>query len=234
MKKAIALVLALLVAATLFAGCTQSDPQSSVTPPASAQPSDKPTNSQTPEPEDDGKRDVGNGLMLPLVDERTVLTMWRPMMSNVATLHTSMNGVISNVEKEKRTGIVIEFDHPAVGTEAETLSLLIASQVFPDMIGGMDKSTVYIGGPDKAIEDGVFLRLNEYIDEYAPNFATYLENSDIYKRIVTDGGNIPYTVTIQSDLDGEVQPPWIGPMMRLDYSRSAGRRTGINSIIRGN
>lgn len=46
------------------------------------------------------------------------------------------------------------------------------------------------GGPEKAINDGYILRLNEAIDQYAPNLKRYLKaHPDIDMQIRTAGGS---------------------------------------------
>ena len=35
--------------------------------------------------------------------------------------------------------------------------------------------TAYAGGPDQAIADGVIIALNDYLEEYAPNYYSYME-----------------------------------------------------------
>jgi putative aldouronate transport system substrate-binding protein len=63
---------------------------------------------------------------------------------------------------------------------------MITSQDYTDMVLG----AVYTGGGDKAIEDGVYLRLNELMDKYAPDYMKIL-NSDpkILRDATTDTGN---------------------------------------------
>ena len=54
----------------------------------------------------------------------------------------------------------------------------------------------YAGGPDRAIEDGVIISLNNYLEDYAPNYYDYLEgkkgenNGYLYKaQSISDKGN---------------------------------------------
>lgn len=114
-------------------------------------------------------------------------------------------------ELEKRTNVKIEFIHPS-GDAGQALQLLLASQDIPDIIEGAARS--YPGGPDKAISDGVYLRLNELIEQYAPNFKALREsNPEIARQTIADSGNIWAFSTIQT-MD---EPPWTGLRIRKDW-----------------
>jgi putative aldouronate transport system substrate-binding protein len=90
---------------------------------------------------------------------------------------------------EKRTGVKIDFQHPAVGSENEQFNLMIASGNLPDIIES--DFTKYPGGPEKAISDKVLIKLNDVIDKNAPNLKKYLdEHPDFKREIVTDDGTI--------------------------------------------
>lgn len=106
--------------------------------------------------------------------EVTTLTYWCPMESNIATRVQSFNDVEMYKQREKDSGIHIEFIHPALGQEGEQFNLLIASRELPDLVEY--NWTGYQGGAQKAIDDGVIISLNDYMDKYAPNF----------KKAVTD------------------------------------------------
>ncbi len=94
-------------------------------------------------------------------------------------------------QREKDSGIHIEFIHPSLGQEAEQFNLMVASRDLPDMVEYGWHS--YQGGPQKAIDDGVIIALNDYIDHNAPNFKKAItdknELSPIYdKGSKTDSG----------------------------------------------
>ena len=70
-------------------------------------------------------------------------------------------------EMMKRTGVNLEFIHPAQGEEKTQFNLLVASGDLPDILGQMD---YYAGGSDASVKDGISIDLNEYVKEYAPDF----------------------------------------------------------------
>lgn len=99
-------------------------------------------------------------------EKATSFTYWVPMNANIATRIQNYNEVAMYQQREKDSGIHIEFIHPALGQEAEQFNLMIASRDLPDLV---EYNWVnYQGGVQKAIDDGVIIKLNDYIDQYAP------------------------------------------------------------------
>lgn len=123
-------------------------------------------------------------------------TYWVPMDNTVAQTHTSFNELLMYQEMEKATGTKVEFIHPAAGsTGSEAFQILLASGDYPDMIEYWWGNS-YTGGPDQAIADGVIISLNDYMEEYAPNYYYYMEgeggkkNDYLYKATaISNGGN---------------------------------------------
>jgi putative aldouronate transport system substrate-binding protein len=93
---------------------------------------------------------------------------------------------------QERTGVKINYLHPPTGSNAaqEQLNLMIAAgEDMPDVIE-WNWVTSYPGGPQKAIDDGVILNLNDVINRYAPNLKAFLGANPSYDRMVkTDNGN---------------------------------------------
>ena len=78
-------------------------------------------------------------------------------------------------------------------------SLLVASGEYPDILVGA-WNTAYSGGIDRAIEDGVIIPINDYIEEYAPDYLAILEsNPDYMKNARTAQGYIPGFYQLRSD-----------------------------------
>ena len=145
--------------------------------------------------------------------EGETLTYWKVLNNNVALEFTSMNDTPYAEELKKRTGIEVEYQHPPAGQEQEQFGLLLADGNFPDIIE-YNILENYSGGPQKAIDDGVILRLNDIIDQYCPNLKQYLkENPEIDKMLRTDSGDY-YAFPMIRD---EAETVQIGPMMRGDW-----------------
>lgn len=117
------------------------------------------------------------------------LSYWVGLQGNTARSLKDYNESLFYQELEKRTGVKVTFQHPAVGTEKEQFNLLIASGKLPDVIEY--NFTTYSGGPEKAIADKVIIPLNDLIDKHAPNLKKYLdENPHLKKELTTDEGNM--------------------------------------------
>ena len=114
---------------------------------------------------------------------------WMELPGAAAAVVTNYGETPFAKELQERTGTTIEFQHPPQGQATERFNIMIASKNLPDIIAY--NWTQYPGGPSQAIKDGKIIRLNEYIDQYAPELAAFLEeNEDIAKLCKTDEGDI--------------------------------------------
>ena len=201
MKKTIK-VISLFVAAMLmlfvFAACKTQEPTQSQSPEKTETKTEEATKEQA------------------LADEEPVtLTYWVMLTEQAAKAIQSYSDHVVYIELQKRLGISIEFEHPAIGQEDEQFLLLISTSDLPDIIELAYRSgNLYPGGPDKAIEDGVFLKLNDIIDEYSPNYSALLNgNPEIKLQSTTDEGNIWAFNMVEE----QRQPSWEGPVLRKDW-----------------
>lgn len=116
-----------------------------------------------------------------------VLEYWTALNPLASRSVSNLGETLMYRELEKRSGLHIRFIHPPQGQAEEELTLMIASREFPDIIES--NWTTYDGGPQKAVGDGVIIRLNRYIDEYAPNYRNLLDKyPHIKKMVLTDMG----------------------------------------------
>jgi len=148
-------------------------------------------------------------------EEPITLSYWVMLTERAAQAMQSYDEHTVYIEIQERLGIDIEFQHPAVGQEDEQFLLLISTNDLPDIIELAYRSgNLYPGGPDKAIADGVFLRLNEIIDQYSPNYtALFKDNPDMKAQSTTDEGNIwAYNM-----VEKIKQPSYMGPVLRKDW-----------------
>ena len=158
-------------------------------------------------------------------DEPVMLTYWIQLHTDAARVLDNFAENLGYQKIMEITGIDVQFIHPPQGQEVEQFNLIIASGDLPDMI--VDHG--YPGGPDRAIEDGVYLRLNELIEAHAPNYARVRDSQvppeiadlqaitdttgEIGNQTITDAGNVWAFTMIQPEL----QLPWFGPVMRADW-----------------
>ncbi|RAU96548.1 extracellular solute-binding protein [Paenibacillus sp. YN15] len=141
------------------------------------------------------------------------LSYWVAMSGDAARSLKSLGDSMFFQELEKRTGVHVNFQHPATGSEKEQFNLMIASGKLPDVIES--DFTTYPGGPEKAITDKVIIPLNEIIEKHAPNLKKYLdEHPDVKKEVVTDNGTLYAFPTIgigntQSTTGFVVRKDWL-------------------------
>lgn len=164
----------------LLAGCGGNDTPAVSATPATATPSADPTTTPSGQEELDEPP-----LGYPIGEYE--LEFWLPMFAEMMAHFSDWNETEVRQEAEKRTGIHINWITPNSNNSTEIFQVMIAGGDYPDLISYSD----YIGGGDGAIDDGVYLRLNELIDEYAPNYTALLDsNITYYKDTRTDKGNM--------------------------------------------
>ena len=156
------------------------------------------------------------GIPMPIVKDKMTITYWTPFSGNPAASMKSFAEIACYIEQEKRTNIHIEFQHPAVNQDREAFNLMLASRKFPDVIEyNWISNDIYPGGPSKAIADGVILKLNSLVDQYAPNFKNcLLKNPDWRKQFVTDSGEIYGFPFFRGDKQLLI---FVGPTVREDW-----------------
>ena len=103
-------------------------------------------------------------------EEPRELTIWEGLWYNAAVSVSSLAETPLYQEVMRRTGVDVTWIHPAQGQGQESFNLMIASNDLPDMIYAQ-WSNSYPGGPEKAIADGVIIRLNDVMDDHAPNLS---------------------------------------------------------------
>ena len=142
---------------------------------------------------------------LPLVDEPITLTCFMETDVKWSATKNSVAEVGSYQVIMDKTGVTIDFQHPAAGQQKERFNLLLNSTQLPDMI--YYNWTNVPGGPAKYIDDGYILPLNEYLEKWAPNFMAYMEKyPDVRKQSVLDDGTF-----------------YMFPMLRIDEESGGGQ-----------
>ena len=119
--------------------------------------------------------------------EVNTLTYWTTLDANTqAAGIATYNDMMMYQELEKRTGIHIDFIHPIQGsTGSEAFLTMLTGKQLPDLMEYNWAS--YNGGAQKAIDDGIIISLNDYLEDYAPNYNDYMNgekgkaNNYLYK-----------------------------------------------------
>ena len=87
------------------------------------------------------------------------------------------------------TGVNMEFHGYQAMNAAEEYGIMLASQDYPDLLA--NAIDYYAGGAEKLVEDEIILDLNDYLEDFAPDYLAALNDvPDIKKSVTTDSGYI--------------------------------------------
>ncbi len=127
---------------------------------------------------------------LPIVEEKITLSYWFPWDATVSNVVTNNNEVMSVQKMEEITNIHIDYIHPTIGQEKELFSVLLSSGDLPDMMY-LANGVEYPGGIVTGISDGMFLNINDLVNQYAPNFSKWRQYDEVHqKETISDDGYI--------------------------------------------
>lgn len=123
-------------------------------------------------------------------DDIVTMSYWVDMGNTTATVLSSFADSELYKKMEEITGVKMTFIHPPAGQGREQFNLMIASRDLPDLIE-YAWGTSYPGGAEKAINDGMIIKLNDLIDQSAPNYKSLIESDPtIEKQVLTDDGSL--------------------------------------------
>ena len=228
-RKFLALLLTCLMASSALAACnsgntgSSSGTESSGATSSEAESSGEESGSTTAELTSDVVNGETNQQTYPLTEETVTLTYWYPNAGSMAEL-ADFNDSYFFKWYEELTNVHIDFIVPAAGSEAEAFQLLFASDSMPDMVYSYPNQTTYSyrAGQDKAIEDGYFIDIAEYLD-YAPNYLSWLANNDdLRKASYSDTGKLYGMWGVWSGMDSEHTYADYGLAIRQDFLDKVG------------
>ncbi|GAA4847514.1 extracellular solute-binding protein [Paenibacillus vulneris] len=135
---------------------------------------------------------------LPITKEPITISYWRANDPKLTASLQNFGEMAAYKKKEELTGIKVNWTHPPLGQQKDQFNLLVATNDMPDVIYYNWADAV--GGPEKMLADGRIIKLNEYIDKYAPNLKKLIESDpEIKKQISLDDGTIYMFPYIRSD-----------------------------------
>ena len=228
-RKFLALLLTCMIASSALAACnsgstgSSSGTESSGATSSEAESSGEESGSTTVELTSDVVNGETNQQTYPLTEETVTLTYWYPNAGSMAEL-ADFNDSYFFKWYEELTNVHIDFIVPAAGSEAEAFQLLFASDSMPDMVYSYPNQTTYSyrAGQDKAIEDGYFIDIAEYLD-YAPNYLSWLANNDdLRKASYSDTGKLYGMWGVWSGMDSEHTYADYGLAIRQDFLDKVG------------
>ena len=197
-KRIVSLVLATGILSGMLVGCGGASSSESVPPAPSSQ-------SVSADP----------ASMYP-VEGSPKLQYWLPIHPNATKYISSYSENEAYQEIQKRTGIEIEFQHPATGQVQEQFNLLFTSNRIPDIIQSAD---LYAGGIEKGYQDGAYIDLTPYLQEYAPDYYNLImADEELQREIFTEDGKILAFYKIRAVPD----PPWCRALARKDWLEEFG------------
>ncbi|MDR2542198.1 MAG: extracellular solute-binding protein [Treponema sp.] len=159
------------------------------------------------------------------IETNVTVSWWVGMTDKVSSNFLNYGQIPFGKGLVERTGVNIEWIHPVITAQNEQFNLMVASGDLPDIFS-RDMHRLYPGGPQKAFEDGIILRLNDIFERYAPNLMAYLKaNPDIDRMVKTDTGDYFFFPFIRSgayndfpNIQGTRKPYiFIGPLIRQDW-----------------
>ena len=217
----LALLLVLVMAVALFAGCGKPGGSASSKPPASSGSQEMPpAEEKTPEPdietppeEDDGGIHVGK---LPIVDEPEELTVWHTINPQALRYINSYsdNSVIKKADEI--TNVTLVCTSIAGNLARDQFPIMIGSGEYTDLLHSI--TNMYAGGIDAAINDGIIIDLAPMLEKWCPNYLEALNSNPKYiKNVTTDTGKIGVfsMLSIGNSEDA-------GYMIRADWAKELG------------
>ena len=228
-RKFLALLLTCMIASSALAACnsgstgSSSGTESSGAASSEAESSGEESGSTSAGLTSDVVNGETNQQTYPLTEETVTLSYWYPNAGSMAEL-ADFNDSYFFKWYEELTNVHIDFIVPAAGSEAEAFQLLFASDSMPDMVYSYPNQTTYSyrAGQDKAIEDGYFIDIAEYLD-YAPNYLSWLANNDdLRKASYSDTGKLYGMWGVWSGMDSEHTYADYGLAIRQDFLDKVG------------
>lgn len=145
------------------------------------------TDSKTEETSQTESKENVNKSGMPIVDEPITLTMFTG--KSAQNVNSDWNDILIWNEYEDMTNIKLEWkDQVQTDSLEEKRNLALAGGTLPDVfyLASMPTTDLYKYG-----QQGVFVKLNDLIDEYAPNLKKLMEKDPSIKKAITfPDGNI--------------------------------------------
>ena len=132
---------------------------------------------EVPGPSSQPDRSIkGVEYVYPLAGERETVTIWNSINTNLGFV-THVSDFKAYDTAEEATNIHVEWDDCMQSAATEKINLMIASGDWPDMNCSFSN---YSGTLQSALDDDVIVVLNDYIDQYCPNYKAWLYSAQDY------------------------------------------------------
>ena len=243
-SKILALILAMAMVFGLFAACGSTE--ASTTESAASTPAEESAAVQEEAPaaeeaasveeasvvEEAAEEPVGDPyaamaeeyISYPLEGDNTI-SMWyyTPPYVQFVDSNANFNAID---DAEAATGVHIEFTEVGSTNASETFNLMIASGDMTDLIPARE---YYTNGLSMAYEEDIIIDINDYVDEYMPNYAGVLASlsEKTQAETLTDGMMLAFSIINDGSYNGngfvtrgdwmeELGIEWSGNLISLD------------------
>lgn len=161
---------------------------------------------------------------LPLFEETATVSLWYPLrQDNVQAPEKESGGQFFWAQMQEELNLDVEFVEPGQATASEKYNLMVASGDMTDLIvetfSRSGDGGAYLGGYDKAIEDGIYLELTDLVEESCPNYWYWINKTPDNKRnAYTDSGKLGAFLNI----NGEKMITNQGPAVNTEMLEASG------------
>lgn len=221
LSRTLATMLAGVLTAGLLAGCGQKENEKEKESQSSQvqSSSEVKDNSTQPQQSSEVTEDSGE-ITYPLETDVKEISIFVYDGIPVADIYTSADESPWHTGLEKQTGMDVDWQYPAKGTDKETaLNLLWQEEKLPTIIHGTCSS---VSNTVTWLADGVIRDLTEYVPKYAPDYWAFLnrpENAEDAKNVMTDDGKI---LALYGFTESEYNGTYLGPVIRQDWLDECG------------
>ena len=178
----------------------------------------------------------------PVEDADTTLTCFSVLRGLVSNYMESNDQLLPFQVAASETGVSIDWTCVSGEMESTQLSLMVASGDYTDIIS--DFTYGYADTVASAYENDVILALNDYLEDYSPNYYAWINSEDRFlKSVSSDDGNIYAWYSLQPVVVQE-QGGWVrsdvleaygldSPVTLEDYTEyfAACKDMGMSTII---
>lgn len=122
-----------------------------------------------------------------ITDKDITLSIWVALGANPASIIKSYGDMEAFKLLEEKTGIKIKWVHVPEAGQKDAFNIMIASNDLPDAIGY--NWAAVDGGAKKFVDNGYILKLDDLVQQNAPNFLKVINSDEqIKKQIAAKGG----------------------------------------------
>lgn len=201
-------ILTYAVAIGAFAGCDAQQAGESTQPPATPTPTGNAESTKAPSVEETEEPSY-----FPLTEEK-LLSFWFTFPPIFTSYAEGPEDYFVFQQAQERLNVEIEFFSANFGAARDSMSVMIASDDYIDLIYGM--INFYSGTMTSAIDDGIIIDLSESVNSYMPNYKAIVESNEIYQKAVyTDEGHQPAILQLNdpntaiTDAGGVIRKDWL-------------------------